>query len=221
MYVSDVVSSRLVSRPVLLAIRILFAIFTIVIMFWKISMDGPAYFRYLTTLSWTGIVIYYIVVVAVSLTYRNSKSEKEELLHGCRISSNSFSTSQMLPLIVTIIFWTLLRYFLAYADTSIVLFLMVTPHVANLFIAQVELWLTKQKLPLSRIAYTLLAILAYTILSWILNYCFGVEFPYRFFQDLLDIRATPGTSIGWSIAFLCIFFIMSLCIWAEARLEIT
>ncbi|KAH6566073.1 hypothetical protein BASA50_011041 [Batrachochytrium salamandrivorans] len=220
MYVSDVVSSRLVSRPVLLAIRILFAIFTIVIMFWKISMDGPAYFRYLTTLSWTGIVIYYIVVVAVSLTYRNSKSEKEELPTWVSyLIQFTFSTSQMLPLIVTIIFWTLLRYFLAYADTSIVLFLMVTPHVANLFIAQVELWLTKQKLPLSRIAYTLLAILAYTILSWILNYCFGVEFPYRFFQDLLDIRATPGTSIGWSIAFLCIFFIMSLCIWAEARLR--
>ncbi|KAH9265349.1 hypothetical protein BASA83_011161 [Batrachochytrium salamandrivorans] len=83
---------------------------------------------------------------------------------------------------------------------------------------QVELWLTKQKLPLSRIAYTLLAILAYTILSWILNYCFGVEFPYRFFQDLLDIRATPGTYwVEYCISMH--FFIMSLCIWAEARLR--
>ncbi|KAJ8324205.1 hypothetical protein QVD99_008535 [Batrachochytrium dendrobatidis] len=219
MLVNDALSSYLVPRWVLLVVRILFAAFSLMIMIWKLCIDKLEYFRYLTTISWTGITIYFIMMSIVSIVYRDADL-KTKFPRGLALTIQFlFSTTQTLAMIVLTIFWALLQYILESTSDRTLLFLIMTPHIANLVMMQIELWLTKIKLPLLSIGFTLLSIFLYTLWVWLAKYGFDIDFPYRFFANLMDIRKTPGMSIAWVIAFLAIFTIMSLIIWAESLIR--
>ncbi|KAI8914106.1 hypothetical protein BC831DRAFT_176638 [Entophlyctis helioformis] len=140
---------------------------------------------------------------------------------GVRILVQYFyASTQSIALVVLVIFWLLLRGAIAeFSDSFASLFFVVSPHVLNFVQTLVELFLGKLPLPLSHIGYMIVTVVMYTVYSWILHYAFSVPFPYPFFDELLDVKNTPGKSAIASIAFLAFFSTMYLFVWALGLLR--
>ncbi|KAL2918565.1 hypothetical protein HK105_201966 [Polyrhizophydium stewartii] len=207
MLVSEAVHSRLVSPGVLLAVRAFFATYTLAETVWHLFDSGSNFFRFFTLLSWLGIMLY--------MVYPKTKLPRALAV----IINYLFATTQSLSFVVVIIFWALLRNIITEAVDTGDRFLKTSPHITNIIMTQVELWLTNQAYPLSNVLVTIATLVLYTIMTWLANYVLGVAFPYPFFKDLLDIRRTPASAVLWFLGFAFAFLVLSLIIWGEAKLR--
>eukprot|EP00842_Homolaphlyctis_polyrhiza_P001483 jgi/Hompol1/2335/HPOL_005301-RA len=212
-------TSPVVSSQVLLGFRSVASLLTFAFLINESVAFGIRNFIFLTFLSWLGITVYFFTVTITSLVYRNADSATTTLPSWLSIALRYLFTScSMISFIVLVIFWTLLFPGIAITP-GYSLYLLVTPHVANFVIMQIEIQLTKQSITLIDLAISLATLLVYTIWIWTTHYGFSVDFPYPFFTTLLDIKAKPGPAILWVIVFVALFAIMMGLIWGEVKLR--
>eukprot|EP00842_Homolaphlyctis_polyrhiza_P000863 jgi/Hompol1/1778/HPOL_005728-RA len=216
--VGELTASPFVSPKVLFVIRSVIALYTLYFLIAK-CVVGYIEMTYMTFNSWLGITVYFILVVALSWFNWGRISTEEIPTYQSILQFFFFGTSQMLSFIVLIIFWTLLHDQVGQANGSYELYSTIVPHVLNFVFTQTELWLTHQTLTLINVVVSIITVFVYTCWIWITHYSFGWDFPYSFFDKLLDIRATPLRSVGWAIVFLIAFTVLCVMIWAESKLR--
>ena len=131
-----------------------------------------------------------------------------------------FTTSQVLPAFVTLVFWTVLYYKIEEnKKDTFLLYRSVAPHVGNLVMVQVELWLSKITLRISNVWYIYVTILLYAAYTWLMHYLANVDFPYPFVLKYMDIEKSPRIAILMLLILLAIVTVVYLLVWFESFLK--
>ncbi|KAL2918646.1 hypothetical protein HK105_202047 [Polyrhizophydium stewartii] len=211
--------SRLVSARALYAVRGVFAIFSMLILVWKLATDHEDYVRYMTSMSWFGITAYFVTTTAAAAALRNARPT-ERLPHRLALPIRFlFATMHTTALIVSLVFWLALRSIAAQSAAGMDRFLTVVPHSANFVMTQAELWLSNQPYPATN-AIPVIAVMAlYCLWTWAEHYVAGIPWPYEFFDTMLDLRMRGGMAVLWLLAFVLAITGMFAVIWAEAQLR--
>jgi hypothetical protein len=183
-------TSHFLYQKWLLAIRVLCLLWAIVHLinaFIYNPLPGN-WFRYITNLSWSGITLYFLA--AVALTVYNIKSAKHSF-------DALFAMAATLSWLVTIGYWTLLSVDFTRQTDDRLRFRSLTPHVFNLLMMLLEIVISKNLIPTFYLLYPIAAVYLYTIYTLMLRYAFDVPFPYDFLNPLFEK--------AWTIAVFEIF----------------
>lgn len=211
-------SSYFTSPSKLFRIRAAFLAVSAAMLIWiivnstAINQQPTNIVRYYTHFSWIGLVIYFLVMFFLSKRLDKMKEMSARKKYWTAIALEALvSITQTVVWMVVLIYWILLSNKLPTLDLHS-LIINVVEHTLDLVFVVVEMALTKSWLNYYSFVFPLAVGWLYTFWTWIFVYAGIWDWPYGFFNSVLNPNNKPAwitvvAILAGSLVIIVIFFI--------------
>jgi hypothetical protein len=212
-------NSYFTSPSKLFIIRSAFLAASIVMLIWIIvtsivvSQKPTDLVKYYTHFSWIGLVIYFIVMVFLSKRLEKMKEMSDRKKYWTAIALEALvSITQTVTWMVVLVYWILLSSKLPTLGLNSLL-INVVEHSIDLVFVVVEMVLTKSWLNYYSFVFPMAIGWLYTFWTWIFVYAGIWDWPYGFFDQVLNPNNRPAwitvvAILAASLVIILIFFIV-------------
>jgi hypothetical protein len=181
---------------------------------WSISNVGGDWFRFLTNLSWIGLLIHFALAAATSVYALHSVPMSTKFN---AVFDAFFACAISIPWIVTIGYWGLLLSLYTSKTNDVDRFLSLDPHAINMVLMLFELIFSRNPVFVWGFLWPLLAIYLYAALCVLLRYPFNIDWPYGFMKGLLE--TSPGVTIASLVGIGLVIIVLYFCSFGISRIR--
>ncbi|KAI8914548.1 hypothetical protein EDD86DRAFT_199558 [Gorgonomyces haynaldii] len=203
-------TSHFVSPKTLFLIRLFFVALLLTYFIWEVVVEKLQYYRFLTNLSWMGILFY--MVYATTATYNYTQDTKYRVQWN-GIFDWLFASAATIAPAVTVIYWAALNSSFVQAVDSDAGFAvrLLWGHILNTVIMLIDLLLSRVPMKASTSFAVVLTMVAYVGYTILLKKVFGIDWPYGFMKTIFEDSepAIVGViCVVGVIATILLFFVM-------------
>ncbi|KAI8914555.1 hypothetical protein EDD86DRAFT_88142 [Gorgonomyces haynaldii] len=168
------------------------------------------YIRFFTNMSWIGQLIYMLTASFVSyqFNYMGKKVFSQKFMYFYDVM---FACTSTVPVVVTIVYWTMLLNDFNSKTTSLGKFLAITPHATNLMMTLFEILLNRQILTKQGVVWPVLAVILYATMTVVLRVVGNYSWPYPFMRVFFEespLWVTALFIVGFAVCVIIVYFAM-------------